>query len=83
MARDTDCCKHNHLIRGQRKKDTIFIGWKCPPEGWIKLKILMGLIKSRWILLGAVVCYESQMVSGFKDTLKKLLLVMLCILQCG
>ncbi|GAU33771.1 hypothetical protein TSUD_393330 [Trifolium subterraneum] len=31
------CCKHNQLIGRQRKKDTIFVGWKQPPEGWIKL----------------------------------------------
>jgi ribonuclease HI len=37
MAMNIDSCEHNHLIRGQRKKDTVFIGWKRPPEGWIKL----------------------------------------------
>jgi hypothetical protein len=37
MAMDIDSREHNHLIRGQRKKDIVFIGWKRPPESWIKL----------------------------------------------
>ncbi|MCH88188.1 non-LTR retroelement reverse transcriptase, partial [Trifolium medium] len=37
MAWDIDSSEHNHLNRGQRKKDIIFIGWKRPPEGLIKL----------------------------------------------
>ncbi|GAU35182.1 hypothetical protein TSUD_319920 [Trifolium subterraneum] len=37
MVRDIDSCKHNQLIGRQRKNDTIFVGWKQPPEGWIKL----------------------------------------------
>lgn len=37
MEMDIDNCEYNCLPRGQRKMDAIFIGWKRPPEGWIKL----------------------------------------------
>jgi hypothetical protein len=37
MAKDIDKCEHYNLTTGQRQMDTIFVGWKYPQEGWIKL----------------------------------------------
>ncbi|MCH81663.1 hypothetical protein A2U01_0002454, partial [Trifolium medium] len=37
MAKDIDGCEHYHFTRGRHRLETIFIRWKCPNEGWIKL----------------------------------------------
>ncbi|GAU44619.1 hypothetical protein TSUD_378970 [Trifolium subterraneum] len=37
MAMKIDRCEQTHLNGWPRQKDTVFIGWKQPREGWIKL----------------------------------------------
>ncbi|CAJ2642253.1 unnamed protein product [Trifolium pratense] len=37
MAKDIDGYEHHHFTRGRHRLETIFIRWKCPNEGWIKL----------------------------------------------
>jgi hypothetical protein len=37
MAKDIDKYEHDHLNRGLWRMYTVYIGWKCPPKGWIKL----------------------------------------------
>jgi ribonuclease HI len=37
MAMEIGGCKQTHWIGLPQRIDTIYIGWKCPREGWIKL----------------------------------------------
>ncbi|CAJ2669285.1 unnamed protein product [Trifolium pratense] len=37
MVTEIDRCKQAHVNGRPQQKDTIFIGWKQPQEGWIKL----------------------------------------------
>jgi ribonuclease HI len=37
MVTEINRCKQTHLNGRPRQKDTIFIGWKQPQEGWVKL----------------------------------------------
>ncbi|GAU47272.1 hypothetical protein TSUD_280950 [Trifolium subterraneum] len=83
MVRDIDSCKHNQLIGRQRKNDTIFVGWKQPLEGWIKLNC-DGAYKESLDLAGCRgLLRDSNGQWIHVDTLKRLVLVMLCMLKCG
>ena len=37
FAQKIDLCSNQRLHRNFQMKETIYIGWKKPPEGWIKL----------------------------------------------
>ncbi|MCH80789.1 ribonuclease H protein [Trifolium medium] len=37
MAKDIDMCDHTHSTGWPQHMDTIYIGWKRPLKGWIKL----------------------------------------------
>ena len=68
MVEDIDKCIHHPL--NIRHYDTIFIGWKRPREGWIKLNCDEPT-RVLWVLLGVVDSFEIQMADGLKDTLAK------------
>ncbi|PNX87060.1 hypothetical protein L195_g043145 [Trifolium pratense] len=82
MAKDIDKYEHEHLTIGQQRRDTIYIGWKSPPEGWIKLNC-DGAYKKVQDVAGVAAYFETHLVVGYRDILKRLEVVTPYMLKCG
>jgi hypothetical protein len=75
MVAEIDWYGHTLPIERHRRFETIYIGWKHPWGEWIKLNC-DGAYNESMGVAGVGVFFETHMVAGWKDILKRLELVM-------